>query len=421
LHFSDLPNGTLAGRAARFSRSPAAEIAPDGEGCVMAVLVTGGAGYIGSHMVWQLLDYGEDVVVLDRLSTGFAWAVPEAARLVVGDVADQALVERVIADHAIDAVIHFAGSVVVPESMADPLGYYLNNTCRSRALIEAVIGAGVRNFIFSSTAAVYGTPETLPVTEEAPTRPDSPYGMSKLMTEAMLADAGRAHGLRYAALRYFNVAGSDPAGRTGQSTAGATHLIKAVCEAATGKRDHVAVFGTDYDTPDGTCVRDFIHVSDLVRAHYLALQRLRAGGESLLANCGYGRGYSVLEVIAAVRDVVGHDFDVRFSGRREGDIVAMVADASLARRALSWQPDLDDLRTIVAHSLAWEEKLASRALAEAALVEGGGHQRAGVVLTRGVENGGRRSFLHDAPALHDDDVVGHRADHGKVVADEEIG
>ncbi|WP_099864964.1 UDP-glucose 4-epimerase GalE [Pararhizobium haloflavum] len=326
----------------------------------MAVLVTGGAGYIGSHMVWTLLEHGEDVVVLDRLSTGFEWAVPREAELVIGDVADQMLVEKLIRDRRVDAIIHFAGSIVVPESMADPLGYYLNNTVKSRALIESAVKSGVGNFIFSSTAAVYGTPDQIPVREDAPTRPDSPYGASKLMTEIMLADAARAHDLRYTALRYFNVAGADPCGRTGLSTRGATHLIKVVCEAALGKRDHVEVFGTDYDTPDGTCVRDFIHVSDLVEAHYLALQRLRSGGSSMVANCGYGRGYTVLEVVDAVRDVVGRVFDVRLGGRRHGDIVTMVADAQRARIELDWHPRHDDLTQIVSHALAWEDALSRR-------------------------------------------------------------
>lgn len=330
----------------------------------MAVLVTGGAGYIGSHMVWELLDHGEEVVVFDRLSTGLRQAVPCGVPLIEGDVGDRVLLGKVMRQHAIEAVIHFAGSTVVPESMADPLGYYLNNTVASRTLIEAAVAARVKAFIFSSTAAVYGTPECLPVTETTPPRPQSPYGTSKLMTEVMLADAGRAHGLPYTALRYFNVAGADPAGRAGQSTPGATHLIKVVCEAALGRRSHVCVHGTDYDTQDGTCVRDFIHVSDLVRAHYLALRRLRGGGNGLIANCGYGRGYSVLEVIDAVREVSGLDFEVVHADRREGDIVSMVADASLARRELGWTPTLDDLAEIVRHSLAWETTLAERAMAE---------------------------------------------------------
>ena len=257
----------------------------------MAVLVTGGAGYIGSHMVWELLDSGEeDVVVIDRLSTGFDWAVAPEAKFVVGDVADKELVGALIREHGIDAIIHFAGSIVVPESVADPLAYYENNTSKTRTLIETAVRAGVSNFIFSSTAAVYGSAGLEPVVEDAGTVPESPYGRSKLMSEWMLRDAAAAHGLRYTALRYFNVAGADPKGRTGQSTPGATHLIKVASETALGKRAAMQVFGTDYPTPDGTCMRDYIHVSDLAAAHRLALQRLRAGGGNLVANCGYGHG-----------------------------------------------------------------------------------------------------------------------------------
>ena len=326
----------------------------------MTTLVTGGAGYIGSHMVWRLLDAGEDVVVIDRLSTGFDWAVPAEAELVVGDVGDQQLVEATIGRRSVDAIIHFAGSIIVPESVADPLGYYLNNTVKSRALIESAVRSGVQHFIFSSTAAVYGSPEHVPVTEEEAPKPESPYGTSKLMTELMLRDAATAHDLRYAALRYFNVAGADPKGRAGQSTKGATHLIKVASETAIGKRNHMEVFGTDYPTPDGTCIRDYIHVSDLVEAHFLALQRLRGGGDSIVANCGYGRGYSVLEVIKAVKNVVGRDFDIRISGRRPGDAVAIIANADRARTEFGWTPKLDDLETIVGHAVAWEEALKRR-------------------------------------------------------------
>ncbi|MDW6020936.1 UDP-glucose 4-epimerase GalE [Mesorhizobium sp. BAC0120] len=326
----------------------------------MTVLVTGGAGYIGSHMVWKLLDEGEEVVVVDRLSTGFDWAVPAEAELVVADIGDQNLVEETIRRRGVDAIIHFAGSIIVPESVADPLAYYLNNTAKSRALIESAVRTGVKHFIFSSTAAVYGTPENSPVAEDARTLPESPYGTSKLMTELMLRDAAAAHDIRYTALRYFNVAGADPKKRTGQSTKGATHLIKVASETATGKRDFMEVFGTDYSTPDGTCVRDYIHVSDLAEAHYLALQRLRAGGESIVANCGYGRGYSVLEVIDAVKRVVGHDFEVRRRGRRPGDAVAVVADSSRARREFGWSPRYDDLELIVTHAVEWEEALKRR-------------------------------------------------------------
>ncbi len=326
----------------------------------MSVLVTGGAGYIGSHMVWKLLDEGEEVVVLDRLSTGFEWAVAPEAELVTGDVGDQALVEATLKRRRVDAIIHFAGSIVVPESVSDPLGYYLNNTVKSRALIESAVRAGVPHFIFSSTAAVYGTPAIVPVAEDQPTLPESPYGTSKLMTEVMLRDAAAAHPLRYTALRYFNVSGADPRGRTGQSTAGATHLIKVASEAATGKRAFMDIFGTDYPTPDGTCVRDYIHVSDLVDAHWLALARMRQGGGSLIANCGYGRGYSVKEVIAAVKRVTGIDFDVHMKGRRAGDAVAVIADASRARTEFGWVPKLDDLDTIVGHAARWEEALKRR-------------------------------------------------------------
>ena len=331
----------------------------------MAVLVTGGAGYIGSHMVWELLDAGEDVVVIDRLSTGFEWAVAPEAKLVVGDIADRELVASAIRENGVDAIIHFAGSIVVPESVADPLAYYENNTCKTRTLIETAVRAGVPDFIFSSTAAVYGGAGSEPVREDARLAPESPYGLSKLMSEWMLRDAAAAHRLRYTALRYFNVAGADPKGRTGQSTPGATHLIKVACETALGKRPSMQVFGTDYPTPDGTCVRDYIHVSDLVAAHRLALERLRAGGESLVANCGYGHGYSVLEVIDAVRRAFGRDFDVRTGGRRPGDAAAVVADSGLARGELGWTPRRDDLDLIGGDALNWERLLTGRNSARA--------------------------------------------------------
>lgn len=326
----------------------------------MTVLVTGGAGYIGSHMVWELLDHGEEVVVLDRLSTGFAWAVAPEATLVQGDIADRDLVARLIAERRVDAVIHFAGSVVVPDSVADPLGYYENNTGKTRALLEACVAAGLSHFIFSSTAAVYGGVRMEPVREDAGLTPESPYGCSKLMSEWMLRDASAAHGFSYTALRYFNVAGADGKGRTGQSTAGATHLIKVACETALGKRRSLSVFGTDYPTPDGTCLRDYIHVSDLVGAHRLALQRLRAGGGNLVANCGYGHGTSVLEVLDSVRRVSGHELPVVLASRRPGDAAAVVADASLARAELGWEPKLDDLDTIVESALAWENALSRK-------------------------------------------------------------
>ncbi|MBZ9992574.1 UDP-glucose 4-epimerase GalE [Mesorhizobium sp. BH1-1-4] len=326
----------------------------------MTVLVTGGAGYIGSHMVWELLDAGESVVVLDRLSTGFEWAVAPEAKLVVGDVADKELVGSIIRENKVDAIIHFAGSIVVPESVADPLAYYENNTSKTRTLIETAVREGVPNFIFSSTAAVYGGAGLEPVREDARLAPESPYGLSKLMSEWMLRDASLAHDIRYTALRYFNVAGADPKGRTGQSTPGATHLIKVACETALGKRPFMQVFGTDYPTPDGTCMRDYIHVSDLAAAHRLALQRLRDGGQSLVANCGYSHGYSVLEVIDSVRRAFGHDFEVRMGDRRAGDAAAVVANSDLARSELGWTPQRDDLDQIVNDALAWERILTSK-------------------------------------------------------------
>jgi UDP-glucose 4-epimerase len=326
----------------------------------MTVLVTGGAGYIGSHMVLELLDKGEDVVILDNLSTGFDWNVPKGARLYVGETGNQSLVSAILRAHDVEAIIHFAASIVVPDSVSDPLGYYLNNTVNSRALIEAAVKGGVRHMIFSSTAAVYGTPDRTPIGEDDRMNPESPYGMSKLMTEIMLRHASEAYGLRHAILRYFNVAGADPRGRTGQSSERATHLIKVAAEAATGKRDHVGVFGTDFPTPDGTGVRDYIHVSDLARAHSAALAHLRAGGANGTFNCGYGRGFSVLEVIDAVKRVSGSDFAVRHGPRRAGDPSALVADNSRIRTTLDWKPELDDLATIVRHALTWEETLRSR-------------------------------------------------------------
>jgi UDP-glucose 4-epimerase len=323
----------------------------------MTVLVTGGAGYIGSHMVHALVDAGERVVVADNLSTGFRWAIPGSVPLVVGDTGDAAAMSSLIAQHGVDAIIHFAAWIVVPDSVKDPLGYYRNNTANSRALIEAAVGAGVRHFIFSSTAAVYGNPATVPVVEDAPLAPMSPYGSSKLMTEIMLRDAGSAHGLNHVILRYFNVAGADPALRTGQSTPNATHLIKVAVETALGLRPKLQVYGTDYPTHDGTCIRDYIHVSDLVRAHSDALRYLRAGGDSVTLNCGYGRGFSVLEVIDTVKKAAGVDFTVEYAPRRPGDPAQIVAGCERARSLLGWQPQLDDLTTIVTHALAWERKL----------------------------------------------------------------
>jgi UDP-glucose 4-epimerase len=323
----------------------------------MTILVTGGAGYIGSHMVLALAAEGERVVVLDNLSTGFAWAVPKGVQLMVGDTGDQALVARIIAEHKVEAIIHFAASIVVPDSVADPLGYYRNNTANSRALIECAVKGGVRRFIFSSTAAVYGNPATNPIGEDDPTSPMSPYGSSKLMTEIMLRDSGFAHGLDYVILRYFNVAGADPQLRTGQSTKGATHLIKVAVETALGKRAKIDVFGTDYPTPDGTCIRDYIHVADLVRAHSDALAYLRGGGRPVTLNCGYSHGFSVLDVIDTVKRVSGVDFRVDYAARRAGDPAQIVAKSDRIRATLGWRPHFDDLATIVTHALAWERTL----------------------------------------------------------------
>jgi UDP-glucose 4-epimerase len=325
----------------------------------MAVLVTGGAGYIGSHMVLELVDAGEAVVVLDDLSTGFREAVPQEAVFVHGDVGDQALVGRLVGEHGIDSILHFAAKIVVPESVADPLAYYLNNTAKSRALMETAIGAGVKNFIFSSTAAVYGDADVSPIPEDAHPDPINPYGRSKLMSEWMLRDAAAAHDLKYAALRYFNVAGADPKGRSGQSTPNATHLIKVAVQAALGRRTHVDVFGTDYPTPDGTCMRDYVQVTDLARAHLIALEHLRAGGESTVMNCGYGHGSTVLEVIEVVKRLSGVDFEVRTVDRRPGDPSTLVAKVDRVR-ALGWAPRYDDLDAIVDQALQWERTLAER-------------------------------------------------------------
>ncbi|MDG5747763.1 UDP-glucose 4-epimerase GalE [Qipengyuania sp. XHP0207] len=323
------------------------------------VLVTGGAGYIGSHAVLALRDAGWQVAVIDNLSTGFAFAVPADVPLYRGDIADKALLDRIFAEQGIGAIMHFAGSIIVPESVEQPLKYYENNTVKSRALLEAAVEGGVRHFIFSSTAATYGIPDVDRVSEDTPKQPINPYGWSKLMTEQMLADASAAHGFNYCALRYFNVAGADPAARTGQSTAGATHLIKVACEAATGKRAHVAVFGTDFDTPDGTGVRDYIHVSDLADAHRLALEALvEQPDRSLTMNCGYGRGFSVLEVLDAVDRVTNQTIERRMEARRAGDPGQLVSDPSRIRETLPWKPRFADLDTIVSHALQWERRLA---------------------------------------------------------------
>lgn len=323
------------------------------------VLVTGGAGYIGSHAVLALRDAGWPVAVIDNLVTGFRFAVPDDVPFYEGDIADPVLVARIVAEQGIRAIMHFAGSVVVPESVADPLKYYDNNTAKTRSLIGSAVAAGVPHFIFSSTAATYGTPEVERVTEQTPQAPINPYGWSKLMSERMLADVSAAHPLNHCALRYFNVAGADPHGRTGQSTAGATHLIKVAVEAALGKRDHVAVFGTDFDTPDGTGVRDYIHVSDLAAAHVLALEALIEQPErSLTMNCGYGRGFSVMEVLDAVDRVTNRTIERRLEPRRAGDPGQLISDPSLIRATLPWQPRHDDLDTIVMHALQWERRLA---------------------------------------------------------------
>ncbi len=323
----------------------------------MTVLVTGGAGYIGSHMVHELVDAGEPVVVLDNLSTGFRFLIPGTVPFVAGSTGDRELVAKTIQHYRVSTIIHFAASIVVPESVRDPLGYYRNNTMNTCALLDVAVDAGVQQFIFSSTAAVYGNPTQIPIREDAATAPISPYGSSKLMSEIMMHDAGKAYGLRFVVLRYFNVAGADPKGRTGQATPQATHLIKVACETALGKRLNIDVFGTDYPTPDGTCIRDYIHVSDLARAHSAALAHLRRGGASATFNCGYGRGASVFEVIDAVRRVSGRDFSVEICGRRAGDPAALVANVDRIRATLDWRPQFQDLDTIVAHALAWEKRL----------------------------------------------------------------
>lgn len=325
----------------------------------MSVLITGGAGYIGSHMVHALTDRGEHPVVLDNLCTGVRGLVAENATFVEGDVADTRLVRETIQDLEIEAVIHFAGSVVVPESVENPLFYYANNTAASRNLIEACVAEGVQNFVFSSTAAVYGTPETMPVSEDAPTKPINPYGRSKLMTEWMLRDTAEAHDFRYAALRYFNVAGADGKGRTGQSTPRATHLIKRACQAALGRVSHLGIFGTDFPTADGTGIRDYIHVMDLIAAHLLALDHLRDSGSSLICNAGYGHGFSVREVVRAVERVSGQSLPVREEERRAGDPPAIVANSERLKSKLNWQPEFDDLDLIVRSAYAWESRLNS--------------------------------------------------------------
>jgi UDP-glucose 4-epimerase len=327
------------------------------------VLVTGGAGYIGSHAVIALMDGGWPVAVIDNLTTGFRFAIPDGVPLYQGEIEDAALLTRIFAELGIGdgrgAIMHFAGSVVVPESVADPLKYYDNNTAKSRALIASAVAAGVPHFIFSSTAATYGMPGVAEVREDTPQQPINPYGWSKLMTERMLADVAAAHPLNCGVLRYFNVAGADPQARSGQSTAGATHLIKVAIEAALGKRESVSVFGTDYATPDGTGVRDYIHVSDLAAAHVLTLEALMADpARSLTMNCGYGRGFSVLEVLDAVDRATNRKLVRLIEGRRAGDPDSLIADSRTLRSTLGWEPAHADLDTIIAHALAWERKLA---------------------------------------------------------------
>ena len=326
----------------------------------MSILVTGGAGYIGSHTVLELLAAGEKVVVLDNLSTGFRSAVPEHVPLILGDFGDEDLVTELLATHDINAIIHFAAKIVVPDSVADPLGYYLNNTAMARTLLACAVDCGVRHFIFSSTAAVYGEPAQVPVKESETLKPMSPYGRSKLMVEWMLEDTAKAHDLSYVVLRYFNVAGADPQGRLGQSTPNATHLIKVAVQTALGRRQGMEVFGTDYPTPDGSCLRDYIQVTDLARAHVDALHYLRAGGRNLTCNVGYARGYSVLEVIDVVKQVSGVDFPVRKSGRRPGDPAAIVAANDRIRAELGWKPQHDTLNEIVRQALDWERRLHNR-------------------------------------------------------------
>jgi UDP-glucose 4-epimerase len=325
----------------------------------MTILITGGAGYIGSHMVHGALDRGYDVVVLDNLSTGKRGLVAERAHFHQGDISDQVMVRRLLNYYSVTAVIHFAGSIVAPDSVRDPLAYYANNTVASRALIEACMWEGVKQFVFSSTALIYGPPQLDPMPETTPKEPENPYGRSKLMTEWMLEDVARAHDFRYVALRYFNVAGADPKGRTGQSTPRATHLIKRACQVALGRVPQLDIFGTDYPTPDGTGVRDYIHVADLVDAHLLALDHLANGGSARALNCGYGRGVSVREVIDAVSQVVGRALPAVESPRRPGDPPALIANATRIKTDFGWQPKHDDLHEIIASAYEWERRLNS--------------------------------------------------------------
>lgn len=319
----------------------------------MKVLVTGGAGYIGSHVVRQLAQAGHDIVVFDNLSTGYRWAVT-AGELVVGDLADETAIGDVFASHKFDAVLHFAAHIVVPESVANPLKYYSNNTRNTLNLLKAVERHDVPYMVFSSTAAVYGMPEQTVLTEDLPLAPINPYGASKMMSERMIMDLAAASSLNYVILRYFNVAGANPDGKLGQATPEATHLIKVACECVTGQRDGMSVFGADYETRDGTCVRDYIHVEDLAKAHVMALDYMAKGGDSSVLNCGYGRGFTVNEVIDVVKTQSGVDFPVELVGRRAGDPAALMADNARIKATLGWTPDFDNLDTIVSTALAWE-------------------------------------------------------------------
>jgi UDP-glucose 4-epimerase len=326
----------------------------------MRVLVTGGAGYIGSHVALALREAGYPVVVIDDLSTGSTSLLPADTAFVRGDIGDERTIGGIIERHGIGAVMHFAGSIVVPESVRSPLEYYRNNTSASRTLIAACVRREIKHFVFSSTAAVYGAPAVVPIAEDAPLAPINPYGASKLMVEWMLRDAGAAHALTYVALRYFNVAGADPRGRAGQLSPKATHLLKVACETAVGRRGHIDVFGQDYETPDGTCIRDYIHVSDLADAHVKALEYLAAGGQSRAFNCGYGRGYSVLEILEQVQKTAATRLDIRRAPRRPGDPAVLVADATRLRQSLGWKPCFDSLDAIVRTALEWEQRCAAR-------------------------------------------------------------
>ena len=326
----------------------------------MAVLVTGGAGYIGSHMALALIDRGIETIVLDDLSTGFRWLVPSACTFIQGRIDNRALLDRIMLEYQIDAICHFAARVIIPESVTDPLGYYRANSLHTETLIEAAVGNGVERFIFSSTAAVYGNASTIPVTEATEIAPISPYGRSKAVVEWMLDDTARAHPFRYLALRYFNVAGADPRGRAGQASPQATHLIKLAVQTALGLRPQMTVYGVDYPTPDGSCIRDYIHVSDLIDAHLLGLDYLAHGGSSMVLNCAYGQGSSVLEVIDMVKRISGRNFDVTIEGRRPGDPAMIIADGGRIRECLGWLPQHNALSKIISDALAWEDFLQRR-------------------------------------------------------------